>query len=114
MTVNIAIMTVITLGCCMSSRQSLAGRDWKAAAAHVGSRDARQFASHAQKYFIKLCMKGEPLPSRVAESGCGYTLSGKLLDPESAAAKAYGFKEGMLQGESSAGLILAQANWLAS
>ena len=75
-----------------------AGRNWKAAAAHVGSRDARQFASHAQKYFIKLCMKGVLLPSKVAESGTGYTLSGKLLDPQSAAAKAYGFREGMLRG----------------
>ena len=75
-----------------------AGRNWKAAAAHVGSRDARQFASHAQKYFIKLCLSGVLLPSKVAESGTGYTLSGKLLDPQSAAAKAYGFKEGMLRG----------------
>ena len=74
------------------------GRNWKAAAAHVGSRDARQFASHAQKYFIKLCLSGLLLPSKVAESGTGYTLSGKLLDPQSAAAKAYGFKEGMLRG----------------
>ena len=64
----------------------------------MGSRDARQFASHAQKYFIKLCLSGVLLPSKVAESGTGYTLSGKLLDPQSAAAKAYGFKEGMLRG----------------
>ena len=64
----------------------------------MGSRDARQFASHAQKYFIKLCLNGVLLPSKVAESGTGYTLSGKLLDPQSAAAKAYGFKEGMLRG----------------
>ena len=54
-------------------------------------------ASHAQKYFIKLCLKGERLPAKVAESGTGYTLSGKPLDPESAAAKAYGFKSGMLE-----------------
>lgn len=78
---------------------SLTGRNWKAAAAHVGSRDARQVASHAQKFFVKLAITGRLLPSKVAESGHGYTLSGKLLDPESAAARAYGFKEGMLQGE---------------
>jgi len=73
----------------------------------VGSRDGRQFASHAQKYFIKLCIKGVLLPSKVAESGCGYTLSGKLLDPESAAAKAYGFKEGMLQGDYSISILMS-------
>lgn len=54
-------------------------------------------ASHAQKHFIKLCLKGERLPAKVAESGTGYTLSGKALDPESAAAKAYGFKSGVLE-----------------
>jgi protein MYSM1 len=69
-----------------------AGRDWKACAAHVRTRDARSFASHAQKHFIKLCINGKQLPDKVAESGPGYTLSGKLLDPESSAAKAYGFK----------------------
>ncbi len=73
----------------------------------MGSRDGRQFASHAQKYFIKLCIKGVLLPSKVAESGCGYTLSGKLLDPESAAAKAYGFKEGMLQGDYSISILMS-------
>ena len=67
----------------------------------MGSRDARQVASHAQKFFIKLALTGRLLPSKVAESGGGYTLSGKLLDPESAAAKAYGFKEGLLQGQHS-------------
>ena len=41
-----------------------------------------------------------------AESGAGYTLSGKLLDPQSAAAKAYGFRKGMLQGEGSTSLLL--------
>jgi protein MYSM1 len=30
-----------------------------------------------------------PLPGKVSESGAGYTLSGKPLDPESAAAKQY-------------------------
>ncbi len=75
----------------------IAGRNWKACASHIGTRDTRSVASHAQKHFIKLCLKGERLPAKVAESGTGYTLSGKALDPESAAAKAYGFKSGMLE-----------------
>eukprot|EP00242_Pyramimonas_sp_CCMP2087_P011856 CAMPEP_0198203534 /NCGR_PEP_ID=MMETSP1445-20131203/6834_1 /TAXON_ID=36898 /ORGANISM="Pyramimonas sp., Strain CCMP2087" /LENGTH=191 /DNA_ID=CAMNT_0043874969 /DNA_START=28 /DNA_END=600 /DNA_ORIENTATION=- len=74
----------------------LHGRNWKEAAAHVGTRDARAFTSHAQKYFIKLCLQGRPLPQKVKESGEGYTLSGKALDPHSAAARAYGFKESTL------------------
>lgn len=41
------------------------GRDWKACAAHVGSRDARQIASHAQKHFIKLALAGALLPAKV-------------------------------------------------
>lgn len=53
-------------------------------------------ASHAQKHFIKLCMSGAPLPARVCESGRGYTLSGNLLDPASAAAAAYGFSYDLL------------------
>jgi hypothetical protein len=36
-------------------------------------------------------MSGTPLPPKVAASGLGYTLSGNLLDPTSAAAAAYGF-----------------------
>ena len=72
------------------------GRDWKACAAHVGTRDHRAFTSHAQKHFIKLCLQGKPLPKKVAETGEGYTLSGKPLDPNSAAAKQYGFKESTL------------------
>ena len=110
----------------------LHGRDWKAAAAHVGTRDARAFTSHAQKYFIKLaiagkpcstkfwtfdsamhpvglayhsavllhilqrCIAGKPVPAKVAETGTGYTLSGKPLDPTSAAARAYGLKPEIL------------------
>ena len=70
----------------------LYGRSWKECAAHVGTRDQRSFTSHAQKYFIKMCLQGKPLPRKVAESGEGYTLSGKPLDPNSAAARAYGFK----------------------
>ena len=79
----------------------LHGRDWKAAAAHVGTRDARAFTSHAQKFFIKLAIAGKPVPAKVAESGQGYTLSGKPLDPTSSAARAYGLKPEILQSESS-------------
>jgi protein MYSM1 len=57
--------------------------------AHIGTRDKNSIRSHAQKYFIKLYKNGKPLPAKVAESGAGYTLSGKPLDPESAAAKQY-------------------------
>lgn len=74
----------------------LHGRDWKAAAAHVRTRDARAFTSHAQKHFIKLAIAGKCVPAKVAESGPGYTLSGKPLDPTSAAAKAYGLKPDVL------------------
>ena len=38
----------------------------------------------------------QPLPPKVAETGIGYTLSGKLLDPISSSAHAYGFKPAML------------------
>lgn len=79
----------------------LHGRDWKAAAAHVGTRDARAFTSHAQKFFIKLAIAGKPVPAKVAESGQGYTLSGKPLDPTSSAARAYGLKPEILESESS-------------
>eukprot|EP00873_Tetraselmis_striata_P035155 jgi/Tetstr1/455419/TSEL_042251.t1 len=52
----------------------LHGRNWKACAGH-----------------------GKRLPPKVAESGEGYTLSGKPLDPDSAAARAYGFKPDSMQ-----------------
>ena len=77
----------------------LHGRNWKAAAAHVGTRDARAFTSHAQKFFIKLAIAGKPVPAKVAESGHGYTLSGKPLDPTSSAARAYGLKPEVLESE---------------
>lgn len=75
----------------------LHGRDWKAASAHVGTRDARAFTSHAQKFFIKLAIAGKPVPPKVAETGQGYTLSGKPLDPTSSAARAYGLKPEILE-----------------
>ena len=68
------------------------GRDWHKCAEHMQTRESKAFTSHAQKHFIKLCLQGKPLPAKVAESGEGYTLSGKPLDPNSAAALAYGFK----------------------
>ncbi|KAK9830977.1 hypothetical protein WJX81_004646 [Elliptochloris bilobata] len=74
----------------------LHGRNWKAGAAHVGTRDMRAFTSHAQKHFIRLCMAGQRVPRKVAESGEGYTLSGKPLDPGSSAARAYGLKPELL------------------
>ena len=43
----------------------LHGRDWKAGAAHVASRDVRAFTSHAQKHFIRLCIAGQRVPRKV-------------------------------------------------
>ena len=77
-------------------------RKWIRIAEHVGTRDHRAFTSHAQKHFIKLCLQGKPLPKKVAETGEGYTRSGKPLDPNSAAAKRYGFKESTLATEGAA------------
>lgn len=67
----------------------LFGRDWGACARHIGTRPAPLVRSHAQKYLIKLWKLGKPLPVKVAESGNGYTLSGKPLLPESASARSY-------------------------
>ena len=67
----------------------LYGRDWGACALHIGTRPAPLVRSHAQKYLIKLWKLGKPLPVKVAESGNGYTLSGKPLLPESASARSY-------------------------
>ena len=67
----------------------LYGRDWPKLVQHIGTRDSHSIRSHAQKYFIKLYRDNRPLPAKVAETGLGYTLSGKPLDPESAAAKPY-------------------------
>lgn len=68
------------------------GRDWKKCGEHIVTRDHRAVASHAQKFLIKALLKGEELPGKMADSGRGYTLSGKPLDPNSAAARAYGLK----------------------
>ena len=71
---------------CFSARRSCCTAAIGARAPRVGTRDHRAFTSHAQKHFIKLCLQGKPLPKKVAETGEGYTLSGKPLDPNSAAA----------------------------
>ncbi|RCH95701.1 hypothetical protein CU098_000577, partial [Rhizopus stolonifer] len=65
------------------------GRDWTKLQRHIGTRDANSIRSHAQKHFIKMFRDNIPLPPKVRESGEGYTLSGKPLDPNSAAAKPY-------------------------
>lgn len=67
----------------------LFGRDWEQCAAYVGTRRASLVRSHAQKHLIKLWKLGKPLPEKLAESGSGYTLSGKPLLPDSASAKSY-------------------------
>lgn len=67
----------------------LFGRDWQSLSKYVETRDSNACKSHAQKYFIKLFRDQIALPAKVVESGSGYTLSGKELDPESAAAKPY-------------------------
>lgn len=71
---------------------SMFGRDWKKCAEHIGTRDARAVASHTQKFLIKALLRGEELPEAMARSGRGYTLSGKPLDPNSSAARAYGLR----------------------
>ncbi|KAJ2699585.1 hypothetical protein FB645_005268 [Coemansia sp. IMI 203386] len=67
----------------------LFGRSWGEISAHVATRDPKSIRSHAQKFFIKLFRDGLPLPAKVRESGDGYTLSGRPLDPNSAAARPY-------------------------
>lgn len=71
---------------------TLFGRDWKKCAEHIGTRDARAVASHTQKFLIKALLRGEELPDAMARTGRGYTLSGKPLDPNSSAARAYGLR----------------------
>lgn len=67
----------------------LFGRDWGKLQRHVATRDSNSIRSHAQKHFIKMFRDKVPLPDKIRESGEGYTLSGKPLDPNSAAAKPY-------------------------
>lgn len=43
---------------------------------HGASVSCRAITSHAQKHFIKLLLRGEEVPGKVAETGRGYTLSG--------------------------------------
>ncbi|KAF9979158.1 hypothetical protein BGZ73_005326 [Actinomortierella ambigua] len=65
------------------------GRDWPKVEEHVRTRDANSIRSHAQKHFIKLFRDNVPLPPKILETGPGYTLSGRDLDPYSAAARPY-------------------------
>ncbi|OMJ17779.1 Histone H2A deubiquitinase MYSM1 [Smittium culicis] len=65
------------------------GRDYQKISELMKTRESKSIRSHAQKHFIKLFRDNLPLPPKVAESGTGYTLSGKPLDPNSAAAKPY-------------------------
>ncbi|KAJ1735242.1 hypothetical protein LPJ61_000656 [Coemansia biformis] len=65
------------------------GRSWSQISEYVITRDAKSIRSHAQKYFIKLFRDKAPLPAKVRETGDGYTLSGRPLDPNSAAARPY-------------------------
>ncbi len=68
----------------------LYGRNWGALSRHVGGeRDPPSIRSHCQRYFIKLWHEKIALPEKVRETGEGYTLSGKPLDPESGAVLAY-------------------------
>ena len=60
---------------------NLHGRDWSAVTVYIGTnRKQSSIRSHAQRYFMILYNDGQPLPSKVLESGSGYTLSGKPLD----------------------------------
>ncbi|PVU86172.1 hypothetical protein BB559_006620 [Furculomyces boomerangus] len=67
----------------------LYGRNWQKISGHMKTRESKSIRSHAQKHFIKLFRDNIPLPAKVAESGTGYTLSGKPLDPNSSTAKPY-------------------------
>lgn len=84
---------------------ALHGRDWKAGAGHIGTRDHRALGSHAQKHFIKMLLRGEELPPKVAETGRGYTLSGRPLDPNSASARAYGLKPALFEAVAATGKL---------
>jgi proteasome lid subunit RPN8/RPN11 len=84
----------------------LYGRDWKKCAEHIGTRDARAVASHTQKFLIKALLRGEELPPAMAKSGRGYTLSGKPLDPNSSAARAYGLRAAEFQKIVKSGFLI--------
>jgi len=65
------------------------GRDWSKIAELVNTRDSKNVRSHAQRHFMRLWYNNKELPAKVQESGKGHTLSGKLLDPESAYARLF-------------------------
>eukprot|EP00698_Gefionella_okellyi_P008832 TRINITY_DN2212_c0_g1_i1.p1 TRINITY_DN2212_c0_g1~~TRINITY_DN2212_c0_g1_i1.p1 ORF type:complete len:519 (-),score=112.26 TRINITY_DN2212_c0_g1_i1:88-1644(-) len=72
----------------------LYGRQWDKHVTYIKTRDKDGIKSHAQKHFIRLFKEQKALPDKVKESGAGFTLSGKELDVNSAAARAYGLGEG--------------------
>eukprot|EP01084_Bolivina_argentea_P074823 135702_1 len=61
----------------------LYGRDWEGISIMNGLDNISEtfIIAHAQKHFIKLYKNGLPLPNKVKETGNGYTISGKPLDP---------------------------------
>ncbi|TPX61987.1 hypothetical protein SpCBS45565_g07141 [Spizellomyces sp. 'palustris'] len=65
------------------------GRGWEDLTRHIKTRSRDCVKSHAQKHFIHLYLDGKPLPDKVKQSGEGYTLSGKPLNPDSAALRPY-------------------------
>ncbi|KAI9102639.1 hypothetical protein DFS34DRAFT_647198 [Phlyctochytrium arcticum] len=65
------------------------GRDWGEVSRIISTRPHTCVKSHAQKHFINLWLANEPLPAKVKETGEGYTLSGKALNPDGAAVRPY-------------------------
>lgn len=63
------------------------GRDWSAVAKHIGTgRKTPSIRSHAQVWFLKQLRDGHALPTKMLESGHGFTLSGEPLNKYSAVA----------------------------
>ncbi|KAI8823672.1 uncharacterized protein EV422DRAFT_365269 [Fimicolochytrium jonesii] len=67
----------------------LHGRNWAEVARHVGTRSKDIVKSRAQRHLIHLWLEGKDVPEKVKETGAGHTLSGKPLNPESAAVRPY-------------------------
>lgn len=56
---------LIVWGCVCLAKRLFMHRNWRAVAEHMGTRDHRAVASHAQKHFIRLCIDGQLLPAKV-------------------------------------------------